>query len=63
MLYHTCYTFKSPASNVTEKEVVHEENDWGISLVDETGNDEITNPSPAQSQLVEGLQVLLYAKS
>ena len=47
----------SSADTIQKDEVVHEENDWGISLVDETSNEGVSTQAPSQPQLAEGLQV------
>ena len=40
------------------EEIVHEDNDWGISLVEEESTEvEVANKS-TESELVEGLQVI-----
>lgn len=45
---------KEVVEEVVEEEVVHEDNDWGISLVDEDAG-ESTSAQPAQQQLAEGI--------
>ena len=36
---------------------MHEDNDWGISLVEETNSESKPQESPSAPQLAEGLQV------
>ena len=38
-------------------EIMHEDNDWGISLVEEESTETPTASQCTQSELVEGLQV------
>ena len=39
------------------EEIVHEDNDWGISLVEEENTETTTESHCTKSELVEGLQV------
>ena len=45
--------FQEVVEEVVEEVVVHEDNDWGISLVDEDAGE--SSSAPAQQQLAEGI--------
>jgi len=45
---------KEVVEEIVEEEVVHEDNDWGISLVDEDAGEATTSTQPTQ-QLAEGI--------
>ena len=39
---------------------MHEDNDWGISLVEDESTETVATSSPSKSDLAEGLQVRLF---
>ena len=54
LMIQMLFIIQEVVEEIVEEEVVHEDNDWGISLVDEDAGEATTSTQPTQ-QLAEGI--------